>query len=68
MLGRPGGLGRSGSATALEVDPERGREVLVSLQVTARSYLGALDLNTGAWSPTMDGSGCSEVGAIAWMS
>lgn len=35
------------TARALEVDPRRGRRVLASLQVTARSYLGALALNTG---------------------
>ncbi|PVU82034.1 hypothetical protein DDP54_02305 [Cellulomonas sp. WB94] len=40
-------LDRVRTATALEVDPERGRRVLFSLQVTARSYLGALALNTG---------------------
>lgn len=40
-------LDHAGTATALEVDPERGRRVLVSLQVTSRSYLGALALNTG---------------------
>lgn len=35
------------TATILDIDPERARQVLVSLQVTARSYLGALALNTG---------------------
>lgn len=37
----------SGSATVLDIERAQGEEVLWRLQVTARSYLGALALNTG---------------------
>lgn len=35
------------TVTMLDVDPHRARQVLMTLQVTARSYLGALALHTG---------------------
>lgn len=35
------------TAAVLDVDPQQARKVLECLQVTARSYLGALALNTG---------------------
>lgn len=40
-------IDQAGTARVLDADPQRARRVLFNLQVTARSYLGALALNTG---------------------